>query len=203
LAPGVVSRRDVTDGPELDVCRATAAQRACRPHRRDRTARPAPPGHDGLGHRSSPCRPAAPAPRVIGSQLLRWSHTAPAASTRTSPNALRRPERPRALPRRARPLGPLQLGTDPVAFDPRRQSNPGGAGCPAAAGCGTPGAGVDPELGRRLPRWGTETSLMLAIAPGRVDTAAAQVGATQPLKALMPRLAAHDVAAASPKWRPR
>jgi mycofactocin precursor peptide peptidase len=55
-----------------------------------------------------------------------------------------------------------------------------------------------------MPSWGgdahagrTETSLMLAIAPDRVDLAAARPGATAPLAELMPRLIAHGVAGVS------
>jgi creatinine amidohydrolase len=43
----------------------------------------------------------------------------------------------------------------------------------------------------------TETSLMLAIHPRRVNLAAARPGATQPLKELMPRLVQAGVAAVS------
>jgi mycofactocin precursor peptide peptidase len=54
------------------------------------------------------------------------------------------------------------------------------------------------------PAWGgdhhagrTETSLMLAIAPDRVDTSAAQPGATGPLTTLLPRLTQDGIAAVS------
>jgi creatinine amidohydrolase len=55
----------------------------------------------------------------------------------------------------------------------------------------TPTWGGDHHAGR------TETSLMLAIAPDRVDTDAAQAGATKPLTALLPRLMQDGVAAVS------
>lgn len=55
------------------------------------------------------------------------------------------------------------------------------------------------------PTWGgdahagrTETSLMLAIAPHRVDLDRARTGATEPLAVLMPRLMHGGVAAVSP-----
>jgi creatinine amidohydrolase len=44
----------------------------------------------------------------------------------------------------------------------------------------------------------SETSLMLALAPGRVDLAAAEAGATQPLAELLPVLMERGVAAVSP-----
>jgi mycofactocin precursor peptide peptidase len=44
----------------------------------------------------------------------------------------------------------------------------------------------------------TETSLLAALAPDRVDAARAAVGATAPLHRLLPRLRTHGVAAVSP-----
>jgi mycofactocin system creatininase family protein len=51
--------------------------------------------------------------------------------------------------------------------------------------------GGDPHAGR------TETSLMLAIAPGTVRVEAAEAGDTRPLSELMPQLRAHGVRAVS------
>lgn len=55
-----------------------------------------------------------------------------------------------------------------------------------------PRFGGDAHAGR------TETSLMLAIAPGRVRAGAAQAGATAPVAELLPALQAHGVRAVSP-----